>query len=92
MLKPSTCYSSKADLDIFDCWALEVKTWVRLNRLTAEIAITVLNKCVPGRARHLVHEMHSWQGETVEVTAVFEGLFCLTTVSPKISRRTFGED
>ena len=43
-------YNGKPDLDVFDRWALEVITWVRLTRLTEEIAITMLVKYITGKA------------------------------------------
>jgi len=46
----SSSYTGKADLDVFDRWTFEVTTWKRLNRLSDEIAITMLNKYVIDKA------------------------------------------
>ena len=68
-------YNGKPDLDMFDRWALEVKTWVRLTRLTEEIAITMLVKYVTGRASTYYMKFVAGKEKEWTVTMVFEGLF-----------------
>ena len=71
---PST-YNGKADLDVFDRWALEVNTWIELNRMPEGIAITLLNKYVTGKAsvfymKYVAGKVTQWT-----ITAIFKGLF-----------------
>ena len=68
-------YDGKADLDAFDCWALEVTTWKKLNRLSDEFVITLLNKYVTDKAgifymKYIAKKVKMWT-----LTEVFEGLF-----------------
>ena len=68
-------YDGKADLDAFDRWALEVTTWKRLNRLSDEFVITLLNKYVTDKAgvfymKYVARKVRQWT-----LTDVFEGLF-----------------
>ena len=70
-----SAYSGKPDLDVFDKWALEVRNWVKLNRLLEWIAITMLNKYVSSKAsvfymKYVVGKEKCWT-----LTTIFEGLF-----------------
>jgi len=71
---PST-YNGKPDLDVFDRWALEVKTWIRLTRLTGEIAITILVKYVAGKAGTYYMKFVAGKEKDWTITMLFEGLF-----------------
>ncbi|KAF9785380.1 hypothetical protein BJ322DRAFT_1020915 [Thelephora terrestris] len=68
-------YNGKADLDVFDRWAFEVKTWKRLNRLSDEIAITMLNKYVTDKAGVFYMKYVAEKAKMWTMTAIFEGLF-----------------
>ena len=68
-------YNGKADLDVFDRWALEVKTWKSLNKLLEKITITLLNKYVTGKAsifymKYIANNVKQWT-----LRSVFEALF-----------------
>ena len=68
-------YNGKADLDAFDCWALEVTTWKKLNRLSDEFVIMLLNKYVTDKSgifymKYIAKKVKLWT-----LTDVFEGLF-----------------
>ena len=68
-------YQGKPDLDVFDRWALEVKTWIRLNRLSEEIAITILNKYLSGKASTYYMKYVAGKEKKRTMTMIFEGLF-----------------
>ena len=68
-------YNGKADLDVFDRWAFEVTTWKRLNRLSDEIAITMLNKYVTDKAGVFYMKYVAGKAKRWTLTDLFEGLF-----------------
>ena len=68
-------YNGKPDLDVFDRWALEVKPWVRLARLTEEIATTMLVKYVTGKASTYYMRFVAGKEKQWTMTTLFEGLF-----------------
>ena len=74
-IDPPSTYNGKPDLDVFDRWALEVKTWVRLTRLSEEIAITLLNKYVTGKASTYYMKFVAGKEKEWSITLIFEGLF-----------------
>ena len=71
---PST-YNGKADLDAFDRWAFEVRTWRRLNKLTEELAVTLLNKYVTKKASVFYMKYVAEKERRWTLTTIFEGLF-----------------
>ena len=68
-------YNGKADLDVFDKWALEVRTWTRLNKFNEKIVITLLNKYVTGRASIFYMKYVADKERRWTLKAIFEGLF-----------------
>ena len=68
-------YNGRADLDVFDRWAFEVTTWKRLNRLSDEIAITMLNKYVTDKAGVFYMKYVAGKAKRWTLTDLFEGLF-----------------
>ena len=74
-IDPPSVYNGKPDLDVFDRWALEVKTWFSLTRLSEEIAITLLVKYVTGKAGTYYMKFIAGKQKEWTMTMVFEGLF-----------------
>jgi len=74
-IDPPSAYNGKPDLDVFDRWALEVKTWVRLTQLSEEVAITLLNKYVTGKASTYYMKFVAGKEKEWSITLIFEGLF-----------------
>ena len=68
-------YTGKPDLDVFNRWAHEVRTWVRLNRLTEKITIAMLNKYVSGKASIYYMKYIAGREKLWTLTTIFEGLF-----------------
>ena len=71
---PST-YNGKPDLDAFDRWVFEVRTWKRLNKLMEELAVTPSNKYITEKVsvfymKYVAEKERHWT-----LTAIFEGLF-----------------
>ena len=68
-------YNGKADLDVFDCWTMEVENWAKLNRIKEKIVVTLLNKYITSRAsifymKYVVRRIKDWT-----LKSIFEGLF-----------------
>lgn len=43
-IESPSVYNGKADLDVFDGWATEVKDWLDLNQVPEDVAITLLKR------------------------------------------------
>lgn len=68
-------YNSKADLDAFDRWGFEVKTWKRLNKLSNVFAITILNKHVTEKAGIFYMKYVAERKKQWDLPRLFKGLF-----------------
>jgi hypothetical protein len=68
-------YNGKDDLDAFDKWAVDVKTWKSVNRLSDRFALRIMGKYLSGKAytfykKFVYRDLKQWTLKTV-----FEGLF-----------------